>query len=344
MINVGIIGCGKIAQTRHLPEYNSNPYVKIIAVYDFNKERAESIAREYGAKAYDSYQQLIEDSDIDAVSVCVRNVDHCKISVDAMKAGKSVLCEKPMAVSLDECEEMVHVSKETGKFLMIGHNQRFTKAHAKAKELLDNGAIGSILTFKTCFGHQGPESWTVDSNNVWFFDSTLSVFGAMADLGVHKTDLICFLTGQRIKKVSAVLQTLDKKNSKGEHISVDDNAICIYQMENGIIGTMTVSWTYYGAEDNSTIIYGTKGIMRIYDDEKYSIVIEGRDGTKICYQLDQIQTNDKQTSSGVIDQWVESLMNNKSPLVSGEEAMYAMKAIFAALESSKTGKEITIKY
>lgn len=344
MINVGIIGCGKIAQTRHLPEYSSNPDANIIAVYDFNKERAEDIAKEYGVKAYASYQELLEDPDIDAVSVCVRNIDHCKISIDAMKAGKHVLCEKPMAVSLDECEKMVQVSKETGKFLMIGHNQRLAKAHVKAKELLDSGAIGKILTFKTCFGHQGPETWTVDSNNVWFFDSKLSVFGAMADLGVHKTDLIRFLTGQRIKKVSAVLQTLDKKNSDGTPIGVDDNAICIYQMENGITGTMTVSWTYYGEEDNSTIIYGTKGVMRIYDDKDYSIVIEGRDGTKTYYQIDHIQTNDNQTKSGVIDQWVESLKNNDSPAISGEEALYAMKAIFAALESSKTGREITIEY
>lgn len=344
MINVGIIGCGKIAQTRHLPEYNSNPDVNIIAVYDFNKERAEDIAKEYGVKVYDSYQELINDPDIDAVSVCVRNIDHCKISCDAMKAGKHVLCEKPMAVSLNECEEMVRVSKETGRFLMIGHNQRLAKAHVKAKELLDGGAIGKILTFKTCFGHKGPESWTVDSGNVWFFDSKLSVFGAMADLGVHKTDLIRFLTGQRIKKVSAVLQTLDKKNSDGTPIGVDDNAICIYQMENGITGTMTVSWTYYGEEDNSTIIYGTNGVMRIYDDKDYSIVIEGRDGTKTCYQIDQIQTNDNQTKSGVIDQWVESLKNNEPPAISGEEALYAMKAIFAALESSSTGREITIEY
>lgn len=342
MVGVGVIGCGRIAQTRHLPEYRDNSDVKIIAVYDFNSQRAMEIAEEYDAKAYLSYEELLSDPNIDAVSVCVRNSDHAAITIAALKAGKHVLCEKPMAVTLEECEEMVRVSKETGKFLMIGHNQRLIRTHQKAKELIESGAIGDILTFKTCFGHSGPETWTVDSDNVWFFDKKLSAFGAMADLGVHKTDLIQFLTGQHIEKVNAVLTTLDKKDQDGNLISVDDNATCIYRMENGITGTMTVSWTYYGKEDNSTILYGTKGIMRIYDDDRYSIVIIGED-TKTYYELDQIQTNDNQTKSGVIDEWVSCIKENVSPEISGEEALYSMKAVFAAIESSETGKQVTIK-
>lgn len=342
MIGVGIIGCGRIAQMRHLPEYRDNPDATIIGVYDFDRQRAEEIAKKYGTKVYKSYKDLLSESDIDAVSVCVRNSDHCKISVDAMRAGKHVLCEKPMAVSIEECKEMVRVSKETGRFLMIGHNQRLSRAHIKAKELIKNGTIGDILTFKTCFGHGGPETWTVDTGNVWFFEKSLSAFGAMADLGVHKTDLIEYLLGKRIKAVTAVLKTLDKKDAQGGFIGVDDNAICIYQMENGIVGTMTVSWTYYGAEDNSTILYGTNGIMKIYDNDQYSIVVIGKDGTKTYYEIDKIQTNDNQAKSGIIDLWVDCLKKHVPPAISGESALHSMKAIFAALESAQTGKTIGI--
>lgn len=342
MIKIGVIGCGKIAQTRHLPEYQDNPNATIAALYDFNKDRAEEMAALYGAKACDSYEEILNDPDIDAVSVCVRNVDHCKISVEAMKAGKHVLCEKPMAISLEECEEMVRVSKETGKFLMIGHNQRLNRTHQKAKELIASGAIGRVVTFKTTFGHGGPETWTIDSGKVWFFDKTLSSFGAMADLGVHKTDLIIWLLDSPVKKVHAALRTLEKKDANGEPIGVDDNAICIYEMENGVIGTMTASWTYFGAEDNSTVIYGTEGIMRIYDDPAFSIVIIGRDGSRTYYELDRMQTNDNQTKSGVIDAWVDSLENQVTPIISGEDALAAMKAIFAALESENTGKTVEI--
>lgn len=342
MINVGVIGCGKIAQTRHLPEYRDNPDANIAALYDFDHDRAAQMAELYGAKVYDSYEEILADPEIDAVSVCVRNVDHCKISVEAMKAGKHVLCEKPMAVSLEECEEMVRVSKETGRLLMIGHNQRLNKTHKKAKELIASGALGRVVTFKTTFGHSGPESWAIDSKQVWFFDKKLSSFGAMADLGVHKTDLVTWLLDSPVKKVHAVLRTLEKKDANGDPIGVDDNAICIYEMENGVIGTMTASWTYFGAEDNSTVIYGTEGIMRIYDDPQYSISITWKDGTRTLYELDRMQTNDNQTKSGVIDAWVSAVKNNEKPIISGEDALASMKAIFAALESERTGKLIEI--
>ena len=153
---------------------------------------------------------------------------------------------------------------ENGKYLMIGQNQRFAKAHVKAKELISEGVIGDVITFKTTFGHGGPETWGIDgAKNTWFFDKSRSVMGAMADLGVHKTDLIQFLLDSRVIETTAHITTLDKKDAQGNLIGVDDNAICIYKMENGVVGTMTASWTYYGEEDNSTILYGTEGIMKI---------------------------------------------------------------------------------
>ena len=153
MIKVGVIGCGKIAITRHLPEYASNPDAEIAGVYDFNLERAKEVAEQYQTRAYESVEEMLNDPQIEAVSVCVRNSDHSKVTVDALRAGKHVLCEKPMAVSLDECKEMVKTAEKTGKKLMIGHNQRFNRTHMKAKELIQNGAIGKVLSFKTTFGH-----------------------------------------------------------------------------------------------------------------------------------------------------------------------------------------------
>ena len=150
MIKVGVIGCGKIAITRHLPEYASNPDAEIAGVYDFNLERAKEVAEQYQTRAYESVEEMLNDPQIEAVSVCVRNSDHSKVTVDALRAGKHVLCEKPMAVSLDECKEMVKTAEKTGKKLMIGHNQRFNRTHMKAKELIQNGAIGKVLSFKTC--------------------------------------------------------------------------------------------------------------------------------------------------------------------------------------------------
>ena len=253
-MKVGIIGCGKIAQTRHLPEYAANPKVEMAGYYDFNKNRAEKIAKEYGGRAYTSVEELLADQEIEAVSVCVANNAHAEISLKALRAGKHVLCEKPMATSLEDCEAMVEAAKENNLYLMIGQNQRLIKAHQKAKELIQHGEIGKVLSFRSTFGHSGPETWSIDPGlNTWFFDKTRAAMGAMADLGVHKTDLIQFLLDTTVVEVRAMLTTLDKKDAAGEIIGVDDNAICIYRMANGVIGTMTASWTYYGPEDNSTM-------------------------------------------------------------------------------------------
>ena len=343
-IKVGIIGCGKIAQVRHIPEYAANPDAEVYGFYDINLARAEELAKQYGGKAYASYEELLADPEIAAVSVCAANHVHAEITIAALKAGKHVLCEKPMAVTLEECEAMVAAAKESGKYLMIGQNQRLAKAHAKAKELIEQGAIGKVLTFRTIFGHGGPETWSIDpGSNVWFFDKTKAAMGAMADLGIHKTDMIQYVLGTKIARTQAVLSTLDKKDATGSLIGVDDNAICIYQMENGVIGTMTASWTYYAAEDNTTVIYGTKGELRLYDDPKYSVQQINADGTRIDYQIDQIQTNDNQTASGIIDLFVECLVENKEPEISGENVLHAMKAVFASIESSARGCAIEVK-
>ena len=267
MLNIGVIGCGKIAQVRHIPEYAANENCTLTAFFSPNAKRAEDMAAKYGGKVYSSAEELFADPEIDAVSICAANYAHAELSIKALEAGKHVLCEKPMAVTLEDCEAMLAAAEKAGKRLMIGQNQRLAKAHLCAKELLEQGEIGKVVSFRSSFGHGGPETWSISpGKDTWFFDKKRAAMGAMADLGIHKTDLLRFLLGQDVVRTTARLCTLDKRGPNDELIGVDDNAFCIYEMSGGAFGTMTASWTYYGAEDNSTVLYGTKGIMRIYDD------------------------------------------------------------------------------
>jgi len=344
MVNIGIIGCGKIAQVRHIPEYAANPGAQLAAYYDLNPARAAELAKKYGGKAYASVEELLADKKIDAVSVCTSNVTHAEITIAALRAGKHVLCEKPMATTLADCEAMVRAAKTAGRALMIGQNQRLAKAHVKARELIASGLIGEIVGFRTTFGHGGPETWSVDpGQNVWFFDKNKAAMGAMADLGVHKTDLIHYLTGQVVVETTARLLTVDKRDASGNLIGVDDNAVCIYRLSGGALGSMTASWTFYGAEDNSTVLYGTQGIMRLYDDPQFSIQVTTRDGERILYEVDKIQTNDNQTSSGIIDAFVACLAEKRQPEISGAEVLKTMRVIFASIESSQTGRAVAVK-
>ena len=343
MLNIGVIGCGKIAQVRHIPEYAANENCTLTAFFSPNAKRAEDMAAKYGGKVYASAEELFADPEIDAVSICAANYAHAELSIKALEAGKHVLCEKPMAVTIEDCEAMLAAAEKAGKRLMIGQNQRLAKAHLCAKELLEKGEIGKVVSFRSSFGHGGPETWSISpGKDTWFFDKKRAAMGAMADLGIHKTDLLRFLLGQDVVRTTARLCTLDKRGPNDELIGVDDNAFCIYEMSGGAFGTMTASWTYYGAEDNSTVLYGTEGIMRIYDDPAHSIVVIKADGSRKFYDVEQIQTNDNQTASGVIDEFVAAVSEERPSILDAADVINSMKAVFASIRSAEEGRTVEV--
>ena len=144
-LKIGVIGCGSIARFRHLPEYAANKNVEIVAVCDIVEDRVKETAEMYNAKAYTNYEELLADESIDAISVCLPNYLHATVSIAASNAGKHVLCEKPMATSREEAQQMIEAASNNNKKLMIGHNQRFVPSHEKARQLIANGAIGKDL-------------------------------------------------------------------------------------------------------------------------------------------------------------------------------------------------------
>ncbi|WP_226654878.1 Gfo/Idh/MocA family protein [Pseudalkalibacillus hwajinpoensis] len=337
-LKVAVIGCGSIARRRHLPEYRDEENVEIVAVCDVVKERADEMASLYGGVAYTDYLGLLEDQEIDAVSVCLPNALHAPVSIAALNAGKHVLCEKPMATSREEAEAMNRAAEVNGKKLMIAHNQRFVASHVKAKELIESGEVGKIYSFRTTFGHPGPEQWSIDGAGSWFFDKERAFIGAMGDLGVHKSDLMRYLLGE-IVEVGAFVETNAKEN-----IDVDDNAVCILKTENGIIGTLTASWSYVSGGDNSTVIYGENAVLRLEDDPEHSLIVQYKNGDVLKYELQKIQTNEAggQQSTHVIEKFVECIMNDTIPAVSGEEGMRSLQVILSALEANETKRVVEI--
>ncbi|NLC65678.1 MAG: Gfo/Idh/MocA family oxidoreductase [Clostridium sp.] len=342
-INIGFIGCGKIAQKRHIPEASKNENVNIVAYCNRTVEKAEEMADMYGGSVYSNYQEILNDSGIDAVVISVANILHGEIAIEALKKGKHVLCEKPMATTLEESIEMVKVSKDTGKVLNIAHNQRLKPIHLEAKKLIRDGAIGKVLTFSTIFGNKGPEEWSsTPGKDVWFFYEDAAGIGVMGDLGIHKIDLISYLLDEKVIEVMSMMETLDKKSSSGDFISVDDNGVSILKLSNNIMGTMSVSWTHYGAEDKSTIIYGKKGIMYIYDDPNNPLKVINSDGKTKIYKNSFVNVKEEELSSGVMDVFIKGILNEEDTILSGEKILPAMRAVFASEESYQNKKLINI--
>ncbi|TCJ03362.1 Gfo/Idh/MocA family protein [Cytobacillus praedii] len=327
-IKVGIIGCGSIAKFRHAPEYKANPHVEEMVFYDRNVERAKELAMEFGGRVVKTVEELFNDPTITAISDCSSNEVHHINTSNALLSGKHVLCEKPLAINVEFAEEIIEAEQKSGMKLMIDHNQRFTKAHQKAKEILDYKELGEVLTFKTSFGHQGPENWGVDkSNATWFFKKDRSCSGVAGDLGIHKIDLIHYLLADEIEEVHAFHEALDKVDETGKPIEVCDNVVCALKTKKGRLGTASFSWTYYGLEDNSTTIYCQDGIIKIYQDPEAQLIIEKKDGTIIKYELEPIQTNNNQTNSGIIDAFIDCIIHDRKPPVTSKEALACLKVI-----------------
>jgi UDP-N-acetylglucosamine 3-dehydrogenase len=338
-LKIAVIGCGSIARHRHLPEYAANSNVEIAAVCDIVEARANEFADKYHAKAYTSFEELLANEEIDAVSVCTPNYLHAPITIAALNAGKHVLCEKPMATKKEEALSMISTAKKNNKKLMIGHNQRFVSSHVKARKFIESGEVGKIYSFRTAFGHPGPESWSADRKDSWFFKKEEAFIGAMGDLGVHKTDLIRYLLGEEIVEVGAFVETSAKTNS-----DVDDNAVCILKTESGIVGTLAASWSYVSKEDNSTIIYGENAILRLEEDPNFSLIVQYINGETVKYELGNIQSNEEggQKSSYVIENFINSILLNTEPPITGEEGMKSLNVILAALESDKTRQIVKV--
>lgn len=345
MVRIGIIGCGMIAIKRHAPEYADNPNAELKGFFDVRRESAQALADRYGGKVYGDWHELAESDEIDAVSICAPNRMHAEMAVYCLEHGKHVLCEKPMAVSLEDCEAMVEASRRSGKILFIGQNQRLAEAHVKAKKLIEEGVIGKVLSFQSGFCHAGPEEWAASQGkNIWFFDKKFAAFGALFDLGIHKFDVVSdMLGGVAYSDVMATLDTLDKKKSDGTPIDVDDNAMCIVHTENGIPGFINASWTHYGDETNYTRFFGTKGMLRVFDDPNHPLILSIRGKSDHCFPVEKLQTNDNQFHTGIVDTFVEDIIEGRPATISGESVLRSMRAIFAAAKSSETGQLVHIE-
>ncbi|SDE36725.1 Predicted dehydrogenase [Paenibacillus sp. UNCCL117] len=336
-LKVAVIGCGSIARVRHIFEYSLLPQVELVAFCDLNEERAQKFADQYGGKVYTDYRTLLAEVKPDAVSVCTPNAIHAEVTIAAAQAGAHVLVEKPMAATTAEADAMIQAAEAAGVHLMVGHNQRLMPPHVKAKEILESGRLGKVLTFRTSFGHPGPEGWSVDGRESWFFRKPEAVMGAMGDLGVHKSDLIRWLLADEVADVAAFVETRHKEGT-----DVDDNATCILRMKSGAIGTLVASWTYYKGEDNSTVLWCENGVMKIGTDPQDQVIVELRDGTVEKYNVGGISTNEKQLTSGVIREFVEGILTGTPPRISGEEGKRSLHVILAAFESQDTGKVISL--
>ena len=341
-VKYGVIGCGAIAQRRHIPECIANPDSVLIGIAEFNQARCTELGEKYGVKSFCDHKDLLKMGEIDAVVVSGPNALHASQTIDALNAGKHVLCEKPMAVSRDEARAMIDAAKKNNKYLMIGLNQRLMPPHVRAKEILKTGRLGKVLSFRTAFKHPGPEGWSVDAAKSWFFRKDQAFMGVTGDLGIHKADLMRWLLDEEFTEVGGMITTLDKRDAEGNLIALDDNAMLTLKTDGGVIGSMILSWTNYGMEENYTVLYCQKGVMSLGTDPIYGVIVDYRNGERELHKVGEMSTNVKQVASGVIDAFTKSILAGKPPEIDGMEGYRSLDVILTAQEAAKAGKTMQI--
>jgi len=341
-LRIGIIGAGKVVRVRHLPETKMNPHAEVGAVCDIVKSRAEEMAQEYDCQAYTDYHELVRDPHLDAVIVAATNNTHAEMTIAALEAGKHVMCEKPMATSLEDAQKMIDAAEKAGKQLMIAHNQRLEPANRKAKEIIQSGKLGKVLTFSSVFGHPGSEDWAIDGIKTWFYKKDISGMGVLGDLAIHKLDLVRWILEDDYTEAVAMLDTLNKRYLSGDLIDVEDNALCILRTTKGAMGTITTSWSYK-KENNSTVIYGENGVLELYVDPDFPLVVHYDFQNAEFHKLGKKSTNVEQVKTGIVDAFVEPIIQNKPVPIPGIEGYKALQAVLACQHSAESGTVEKIK-
>ncbi len=341
-LQIGIIGAGSIVRYRHLPETSMNPDAEVGAICDIVEARAHEMAKKYHCKAYTDYREMIKDPELDAVIVAATNTTHAEMTIAALNAGKHVMCEKPMATTLPDAQKMMQAAEKSGKQLMIAHNQRFEPAHRKAKEILQSGKLGQVLTFNSIFGHPGSENWAIDGADTWFYRREITGLGVLGDLAIHKLDLLRWLIEDDYTEVTAFMDTLNKSYPSGELIDVEDNALCLLKTSEGTMGSVTASWTYQ-KENNSTTLYCENGVVEIYVEPEFPLVVHYDYQHAEYHKLGKKSTNVEQVKSGIVDAFVNAIVENRAVPIPGIEGYKALQAVLACQRSAESGQSVKIE-
>lgn len=353
-LKIGIVGCGGIANNKHLPAIKKNGNFEVVAFCDIIKEKAEEAKEKFGipkARVYTDYLELVKEEEIEAVYVLTPNKSHSFISVAAMKAGKHVMCEKPMAKSYADAKLMLDTAKETGKILTIAYQNRYRADSTYLKRACENGDLGEIYYAKAhALRRRAVPTWGV------FLNEEEQGGGPLIDIGTHALDLTLWMmdnyepesvTGSVYHKLSDQTET---GNEFGEwdpkQFTVEDSAFGFIKMKNGATIHLESSWALntLDVDEAKTSLCGTKAGA----DMKDGLRINRVQYNKQCIEIPDLKSGGvaffegETESDAEVEQRVfyNAVVNGEDLIVKPEQAIVVTRILEAIYESARTGKAI----
>lgn len=347
-VRIGVIGTGGIANAAHLPGYDKVPDLcEIVALCDIDPEALQKTAAKYPqvTNLFDDHKKMLEMADIDAVSICTPNYAHYETTMNALKAEKNVLCEKPIAMNAIQAQEMVSEARKAGKILQVGYNSRFLPSNQVLKKFMDAGELGDIYYARSqALRQRGIPGWGV------FIDKEKQGGGPLIDIGVHVLDLTLWLMGHP-KPVRASGVTYQKFGKRGDVVgflgqwdhtkfTVEDFASALIRFENGATIVLEASFVAnLKQEVNNVTLLGTEGGAECYP---LSITQE-RHKSVFTFEPHIPGGNNINTHFAEMKAFVECVRDKKEPLVTGEHGLMVAKIMDAIYQSAELGHEVAIE-
>jgi predicted dehydrogenase len=342
-VKFGVCGCGNVFDTFHALGVVGQKKFKFTAFFDVNIKRAKRIARRYKGSHYETYEELLK-SDIDAVLINVPHHLHRDMVIQAAEAGKHILCEKPMARTLEECDEMIDATKKAGVKFMIAENHRFLPVHKWIKNAVQKGLIGDVFLIRAYEGVNEISGLTTPG---WKGDIKLRNMGSLLDMGVHRIATTNWILNDEIEMANCwVTKQCTSLESKGE-----DNAMVMYRYKSGVIMDVIVSFTVVSPPSNELQVFGTKGTIIENHAEENPIKIYSKhpdmgENKDKWYQPTNIEHGPfpqyYTISMGAEDlHFAECILNDTEPEFTPQDAKLTVEAVLMAYESANRNKPVT---
>ncbi|MGY6499989.1 MAG: Gfo/Idh/MocA family protein [Acidimicrobiales bacterium] len=315
-VRVGMIGCGDAARRVHLSalEDAGAEVIRFASKRMADAEAAVEAAR-HEAMATDDWRHVVSSVHIDAVDICTPSHLHAEMAMAAVEAGKHVLVESPMTVSLSDAEKLLKAAARKGVIVVPAHSVRFIPAYAALAHAAATGAIGQVTKAQIAFGHQGPDR--INPEATWYLEKSRSGGGALIDLGVAMVDLLRVATGSEVTEVSATLV--------GERGDVEERAQARLTFASGAGGELVAAWN---ESLNVFRVEGTEGSLFL--DATTPPRLERPDGS-----TERLRVAPGPTSIEAV--FVDAVANDTSPVVNALDGRAAVAVITAAYESAATG-------
>ncbi len=341
---IAILGAGFITDI-HMESYHRFvPEAEVVAVYARDIDKAKAFAEKYHIPNwYDDLDNIIQNSGCEVVDICLPNFLHYEATLKAATAGKHIIIEKPLAITIEQADEMITACKKAGVKLMYAEELCFAPKYERVRQLVNEGAIGDIYMLKQAEKHSGPHS-------DWFYDINLAGGGVLMDMGCHA--IAWFRWMLKNAKAESVYATMSTVLHKGR-TKAEDNSVVIIEFENGVTAIAENSWAKHGGMDDKSEVYGTGGVVYAdlfmgnaaisYSKKGYGYAMEKAD-TTVGWSFTVFEEAFNQGYPHELKHFIECVQQDKEPVVTGEDGRAVLEIIYAAYASAAEGKKIMLPF